>query len=102
TSAAPIPDFFLPLKERVAGFANCAPEDLAEVLVTDYPAGAQIGWHRDAPSFDIIVGVSLVGRCTMQFRRYPVQKSGGKIVKSPRKVLEPRSAYILHGSSRSD
>src|SRR5947209_6988359 len=28
-------------------------------LVQHYPVGATLGWHRDAPSFGIVVGVSL-------------------------------------------
>jgi alkylated DNA repair dioxygenase AlkB len=29
------------------------------VLVSYYPSGATIGWHRDAPVFGDVVGVSL-------------------------------------------
>lgn len=58
-SAAEIPDYFLPLPARVAAFAGRDANEFAELLVTDYPAGAGIGWHRDAPAFDIIVGISL-------------------------------------------
>ena len=39
---------------------------LAEVLVTEYTAGAGIGWHRDAPPFGIVAGVSLAGHCRMR------------------------------------
>jgi alkylated DNA repair dioxygenase AlkB len=97
-SAAEIPDYFLPLRARVAVFADRDAKEFAEVLVTDYPAGAGIGWHRDAPAFDIIVGISLLSECTMQFRPWPVEKKSGKLL---RQVLEPRSAYILRGPSRT-
>jgi len=95
--AAEIPDLFLPLRARVAEFAGRDATEFAELLVTDYPPGAGIGWHRDAPGFDIVVGVSLVSECTMQFRPWPVEK---KPTKPLRRLLEPRSAYILRGPSR--
>jgi alkylated DNA repair protein (DNA oxidative demethylase) len=98
THGADIPGFFLPLRARVGEFAGQDAEEFAELLVTDYPAGAGIGWHRDAPAFDIVVGVSLVSECTMQFRRWPVDKKSETPL---RQVLEPRSAYILRGQSRT-
>lgn len=66
--APPIPEFLAALRQRVGEFAERDAEQFAEVLVTDYPPGAP-GWHRDAPGFDIIIGVSLLNECTMQFRR---------------------------------
>ena len=104
TGAPPVPEWLLPLRERVGPFAGCAPERLEEVLVTEYPTGAQIGWHRDAPPFDIVAGVSLLGECTMKFRRWPVvsdtsaKEKRGKMLS---RVLAPRSAYILQGAART-
>lgn len=100
-SAPPIPEFLASLQEGVGEFAKRDAEDFVEVLVTDYPPGAPIGWHRDAPAFDIIVGVSLLNECTMQFRRWPVEKSESKRAKPLKQVLEPRSGYILRGRSRT-
>ena len=94
---AEMPDFFLPLRARVGEFARRDAKDFAELLVTDYPPGAGIGWHRDAPAFDIVVGVSLLSECTMQLRAWPVEKGERPL----RMVLEPRSAYILRGPSRT-
>lgn len=96
TPAAPIPAFLLPLRERAAALADVRPEQLEEVLVTEYPPGAGIGWHRDAPPFGIVVGVSLLSLC--KFRLKPVGTSQGKIVTVR---LEPRSAYVLAGEARS-
>ena len=45
-----------------------SPEALAEVLVNAYPAGAGIGWHRDAPQFGIVIGVSLLAECRLRSR----------------------------------
>jgi alkylated DNA repair dioxygenase AlkB len=98
-----IPEFLLPLRQRIGVFAGRRPEEFAEVLVTEYPEGAGIGWHRDAPAFEIVVGVSLLCECTMQFRPWPVEESpGGRRRERPlAQVLEPRSAYIIRGPSRS-
>jgi len=96
--AAEIPDYFRQLRARVAEFAGRDANEFAELLVTDYPPGARIGWHRDAPAFDIVVGVSLLSECTMQFRPWPVQRKSGTVLGQ---VLEPRSAYILRGPSRT-
>jgi alkylated DNA repair dioxygenase AlkB len=100
-AAPPIPEFLLPLRTRVAEFSARDPEDFAEVLVTNYPPGAPIGWHRDAPGFDIIVGVSLLSECTMQFRPWPVEKVAAKPGNRVKQIIEPRSAYILRGPSRN-
>ena len=101
SSAPSVPEFLLPLRQRVAEFAARDPEEFAEVLVTDYPPGAPIGWHRDAPGFDIIVGVSLLSECTMRFRPWPVEKLTSKRRKPLKQILAPRSAYILRGASRN-
>lgn len=90
----PIPDFLLPLRERAGALAKVEPVDLAEVLVTQYPAGAGIGWHRDAPMFGVVIGVSLGTLCRMRFRRSDGQPSWEL-------PLEPRSAYVLNGPVRT-
>ena len=42
-----------------------------EALVTEYPAAATIGWHRDAPMFgDVVAGLSLGAAGRMKFRPY--------------------------------
>src|SRR5437899_5245194 len=56
TPGPPLPEFLLPLRARVATLAAVEPAALAEILVTEYPAGAAIGWHRDAPQFGVVVG----------------------------------------------
>ena len=104
---APIPDFLLPLRERAAGWAEVDPDDLAEALVTEYPPGAPIGWHRDAPMFDVIVGISLGAACRMKFRPYVSPKDLGGAGRAPRRAtheiaLAPRSAYLMRGAARRD
>jgi alkylated DNA repair dioxygenase AlkB len=95
TPGPPLPDFLLPLRERVAPLASVEPAALAEVLVTEYPDGATIGWHRDAPQFGVVIGVSLLSACRMRFQR------GRGAERQTRAVtLEPRSAYVLTGEAR--
>jgi alkylated DNA repair dioxygenase AlkB len=91
----PIPEFLLALRARVGAVGAAAAEDLAEVLVTHYPPGAGIGWHRDAPMFGVVVGVSLAGACRLRFQR---GTGAGRCTAAA--VLAPRSAYALDGTAR--
>jgi alkylated DNA repair dioxygenase AlkB len=101
----PVPPFLIPLRLRAADWAGIATQDFAEALVTEYPPGATIGWHRDAPPFgDVIAGVSLLGRSRMRFRPYVSPKDQRGL---PRRAtheieLEPRSAYVISGEARRD
>jgi DNA oxidative demethylase len=91
----PIPDWIEPARRAGAGLAKVAPEELVEVLVQRYPPGSTIGWHRDAPAFGIVIGVSLLGHSRLRFQR-------GK--RERRRVWEielaPRSGYVLAGEAR--
>ncbi len=96
TPGDPLPAGMEWLRERVAGLMERAPEDLVQILVSRYPEGAGIGWHRDAPMFGSkIAGVSLLAPCRMRFQR---------TVRGERSVaaieLAPRSAYLLSGKAR--
>jgi alkylated DNA repair dioxygenase AlkB len=95
TPGPPLPTFLLPLRKRVGALAGVDPAALAEVLVTDYPAGAAIGWHRDAPQFGVVIGVSLLSACRMRFQRGRGADRHTRAV-----MLEPRSAYVLSGEAR--
>src|SRR3569832_2875294 len=55
-----IPQFLLPLKVRAAAFAGLRPDDIAHALVTEYAPGTPIGWHRDRPVFEDVIGISLL------------------------------------------
>ena len=48
---APLPAELVGLRATCAAWAGVQPERLVEALVTRYPPGATIGWHRDAPVF---------------------------------------------------
>ena len=92
-----MPPFLLPLRERAAAFAGLEPSAFQHVLVTEYAAGAGIGWHRDRPVFDEVVGISLLSACDFRFRRKPGDKWERAKVLAAR-----RSVYLLNGPSRTE
>jgi alkylated DNA repair protein (DNA oxidative demethylase) len=84
------------LRERAAALAGVDPDELVQILVSRYPPGATIGWHRDAPMFGVkVVGVSLASACRMRF-----QRGKGEARRVAEVTLEPRSAYVLSGAAR--
>ena len=92
----PLPEPLEWLRERCAALIEREPADLVQILVSRYPEGAGIGWHRDAPMFGSkIAGVSLLSPTRMRFQR---------TVEGTRRVaaveLAPRSAYVLSGEAR--
>ena len=95
--AEEIPSFLLPLRDSVARFAGVAPSDLRQVLVTEYAPGAGIGWHRDKPMFDQVVGISLLSPCLLRFRRRL-----GTAWERVSLTAEPCSVYLLQGPSRME
>jgi alkylated DNA repair dioxygenase AlkB len=103
--APPLPEFLVPLRERAAAMTSHRPEEFGETLVSEYPPGAAIGWHRDAPPFGIIAGISLLAPCTMKFRPWPVPpaKRGSRDGRSKplSQTLERRSLYVIEGKARS-
>ena len=97
TPADPLPPGLEWLRDRCAELADVRPEELAQTLVSRYPPGATIGWHRDAPMFGAkVVGVSLASACRMRFQRRVGETRGVFDLE-----LAPRSAYVLGGPARS-
>jgi DNA oxidative demethylase len=94
--AAPIPAELQWLLERCAALMEREPGELVDLLVTRYPAGAGIGWHRDAPQFGDVTGISLLTACRMRFRR-----GRPRAWETAELTLEPRSAYVLSGPART-
>jgi alkylated DNA repair dioxygenase AlkB len=92
-----IPDFLRLVREQAAGFAGMAAPALQQVLLTEYRAGAAIGWHKDKAVFGEVIGISLLSPCTFRFRR----KSGSAWQRASLTV-EPRSVYLMQGPSRTD
>jgi alkylated DNA repair dioxygenase AlkB len=94
--APELPRELEPLRARVAAVAGIAPERFAEAMVTEYSRGAGIGWHRDAPPFGIVAGVSLGAACRMRLRK---RENHRHVLTAP---LPARSLYVLRGESRAE
>lgn len=88
----PMPDWLVALSARVAAFH---PGEYVEALVQCYPAGSTIGWHRDAPAFGDVVGLSLLGSARLRF-----QRGKGDERRVWEILAEPRSCYVLSGAAR--
>ena len=94
-SGEAIPDWVEPPRRAAAEFGGVRPEDLVEVLVQRYPVGSTIGWHRDAPAFGIVIGISLLGSARLRFQRGRREQRRTWEV-----ALAPRSGYVLAGAAR--
>lgn len=94
TPTQSFPEFLGSIRERAAAFAGLPAASLVEGMVSEYTPGAPIGWHRDAPQFGTIIGISLASASRMRFKPY---KAEGKIVSL---TLEPRSIYVMRGPVR--
>jgi len=103
--APPLPPFLISLRESIAAWAGVDPAEFAMALINEYPPGAPIGWHRDAPQYDAVAGVSLLSACRMRFRPY-VSPFAPRAADRPRRVttheivLARRSAYLMKGEAR--
>ena len=94
SAGEPLPEWLGFARERCAGLAGVRPEELVQTLVSLYPPGASIGWHRDASPFGVVAGVSLGSACEMRFRRGRAGRAAFTV------ELEPRSGYLLAGDAR--
>jgi alkylated DNA repair dioxygenase AlkB len=95
--AAPMPPFLLPLRERAAAFAGLTPDHLEHALITEYTPGTSIGWHRDRPHYDDVIGISLASPCIFRLRR---KRRAAWERASIR--LDRRSVYLMRGPSRTE
>jgi alkylated DNA repair dioxygenase AlkB len=95
---AAMPPALHPLRARVAAWMGMAPEDFAHMLISEYRPGTPLGWHRDVPDFEDIVGVSLQGDAVLQLRPYPPVSASAPA--SLQLLIEPRSIYMLRGEAR--
>ena len=104
--SSPLPAFLMPLRHKIACWAGVDADAFAMSLINEYPPGAPIGWHRDAPQYGITAGVSLLSSCPMRLRPYI---SPGEVTRGADQrrtatheiLLEQRSAYLLTGDSRN-
>lgn len=93
-----IPASFQWLINRAAHRLALPTTAFAELLVTEYPVGSVINWHRDAPPFALIAGISLGAGCTFRLRPWQEEKRTKKSVLSL--PLQRRSLYVMEGEAR--
>ncbi len=89
---------FFPLRKRVADWLGVEPGEIEHLLVTEYAPGTQLGWHRDVPHYEAIVGISLGSAAVLGFRRYPPSPTTNR--QSVKLEVTPRSIYKLEGVAR--
>ena len=96
--APQLPASLEPLRRKAAHWLGIAPEAFSQALVAEYREGTPLGWHRDVPDFEDIVGISLLNEAVLRFRPYPPRepKKAGVV----KLVVEPRSIYLLRGAAR--
>src|SRR6516162_5336538 len=97
TPGPPIPQFLQPLRARLANWAGIPEQRIRHAMIAEYRPATPLGWHRDVPQFEDVMGVSLLGHARLRFRPWPPasgQRSTWKI------DLEPRSAYLVRGPAR--
>lgn len=96
----PIPAEFNFLVERIANHLQISKKSIAQSLITEYPVGSVINWHRDAPPFEIIVGVSLLSDCIFKLRPHDKEKqTRSATITLP---VQRRSFYIMTGVSKNE
>ena len=92
-----IPQWLMPFKTRAARFAGLEPDSLVQALLIRYDPGAGIGWHRDRPAFEHVIGISLGEPATMRFRR----RVGTRFERTSA-PLASRAIYHMSGEARHD
>lgn len=98
TESLPVPEDFQPLIGKVGEKLGIAPAAFVKLLLTEYETGTVINWHRDAPPFEKIAGVSLLSDCTFRLRPYDKRKQTRAAVRSF--TVQRRSLYLMEGEAR--
>jgi alkylated DNA repair dioxygenase AlkB len=95
-----IPEVFQPLIGKVASRLGIEAARFTELLITEYPPGSIITWHRDAPPFDLIAGISFQADCRFRLRPHAKEKQGRSATINL--DVQRRSLYVMQGPSRSE
>jgi alkylated DNA repair dioxygenase AlkB len=98
--ADPIPPSLHPLRARIAQWCGLDAAGFTHALIAEYRPGTKLGWHRDLPHFEVVVGVSLASQARMRLRPYAPAQSARRT--SIAFELAPRSIYTLQGPARWD
>lgn len=95
-----IPATFNFIVDKTASYLSIDKNSFAELLITECPAGTVINWHRDAPQFNLIAGISLLTDCTFRLRPYDKTKqTRSSVISFP---VQRRSLYTMQNSARWD
>ena len=86
------------LRERLAGWCGVVPDDFVHVMVAEDAPGTPLGWHRDAPDYELIAGVSLGSVARLRFRPWPPRDPSKDDILTLE--LAPRSAYRMAHAAR--
>lgn len=98
---ATLPIWLQPCARKIAKWLHIPVSSVVEALITEYPPGAAIGWHRDNETFESIIGISLSGWCRLRLR--PINSRMRRRRKTTDVIaleIEPRSAYVMQKDSR--
>jgi alkylated DNA repair dioxygenase AlkB len=93
-----LPEPLARLREQLARWAGVASSDFVHVMISEYRQGTPLGWHRDAPDYELIVGVSLGSVARLRLRPWPPEKAKKDDIVALE--LAPRSAYLMRGEAR--
>ncbi len=98
TPASALPEGFHWLRSRAAQWVSIEPTEFVQALIAEYTVGTPLGWHRDVPDYEVIVGISLAGPARLRMRPYPWSPERTREIIAVE--LEPRSAYVLRATAR--
>jgi alkylated DNA repair dioxygenase AlkB len=90
------PEFLKGLRAKVAAWLRMPESAFVHGLVSEFKAGTPIGWHRDAPHFELVAGISLNSACRMRFQPFADQRRGAILGLD----LQPRSLYVMRDDIR--
>jgi alkylated DNA repair dioxygenase AlkB len=91
-----LPEWLLPIIAKLAKWAEVPQETFKNALISEYSPGAGVGWHRDAPPYKKIYGLSLAGWAEFQLR----PNRNATVQKEFSRTIEPRSVYVMQDESR--
>jgi hypothetical protein len=91
-----LPEWLLPITAKLAAWQGMPQEAFPNALISEYSPGTGVGWHRDAPPYKKIFGLSLAGWAEFQLR----PNRNASVQKEFSRTVEPRSIYIMQGESR--
>jgi alkylated DNA repair dioxygenase AlkB len=95
TSHTGYPDFLRGIIGRAATFAGEQYEHIEHAMITEYTPGTQIGWHRDMPPYNKVIGISLGSAAPFRLR-----KQTDTVWERITITAEPRSIYVMSGDAR--